>query len=572
MKVFVQGSTSSLSLTKGDYVGQGGEGTIYAKGNTAFKIYTDPQKMIPVGKVTELSAIQDPHVIRPDKIIYDIKKNPIGYTMRFVKGGYVLCQLFPRTFRDRNGLTPNGIQDLVRQFQESIQGIHQTGILLVDLNEMNFMVDKGFGEILCIDVDSYQTKDYPAKVLMPSVRDWSCGKKFSTMSDWFSFGVVTFQMFMGIHPFKGKHPGFSGPDKLTERMKAGVSIFDPQVRVPKAAYPMSVIPKAYLPWYKALFVEGKRCAPPDLSGIMIVVQPQVRSIQGTDNFEIKVLAEYTSDIRQVWPSKKDQSAVVVAEDGIYHTSFGGSSRSVRLSETPDNVYGIAEASLSGKPVLARGVPGEVPTLYSLQDRKEIPFFLKVDDLVAYRGDFYYKLRDAVYCIELHSMGDQILPTTKEISQVMEMSSKLYPGVIVQNMLGSVYLNTLSPTGSRQFRAKELDAYKIVDAKADGTALMFIGVKDGNYDRIILRLGEGETYDVRIEEDISYDGLNFITLDSGVVLCINEAEEVELFRSRPQDPLMKKIKDPMVGGDMALSVLGGKAVFSRGRKVYSIKSK
>ena len=59
---------------------------------------------------------------------------------------------------------------------------------------------------------------------MDSVRDrhaagWNEG------TDWFSFALVSFQMFVGIHPYKGKHPALK---TLDERMAQNVSVLHPR--------------------------------------------------------------------------------------------------------------------------------------------------------------------------------------------------------------------------------------------------------------------------------------------------------------------------------------------------------
>src|SRR5690242_12394037 len=104
MKVFIRGQ-GELSLTQGDFVASGGEGAVYVKGSTAYKVYHDPSKMIPTGKIGELATLTDAHICRPDKVLLDPKTHtPVGYTTAFVKDGKPLCTLFTRSFREREGL------------------------------------------------------------------------------------------------------------------------------------------------------------------------------------------------------------------------------------------------------------------------------------------------------------------------------------------------------------------------------------------------------------------------------------------------------------------------------------
>src|SRR5262249_29495766 len=175
------------------------------------------------------------NIIRPLELVIDSHNRPVGNSMRFAGKTYSLCQLFPKAFRQRNNLTPELMLRLVRQLQKSVSHIHSRGILIVDLNEMNFLVATNFSELFFIDVDSYQTPSFPATVLMESVRDRHAAI-FSNDSDWFSFAVVSFQMFVGIHPFKGTYPAFQHlPDnaaKLDARMRANISVLHQGVSVP----------------------------------------------------------------------------------------------------------------------------------------------------------------------------------------------------------------------------------------------------------------------------------------------------------------------------------------------------
>jgi hypothetical protein len=201
MKVFVKGTNKPIELTNADFLAQGGEGKIYVKGNKVFKICESLSKMIPEGKFTELSVLSDQHIIKPEEILVDAKDKNIGYTMKFIKDSYTLCQIFAKAFRLRNKIKHDAV-DLVQQMQKTIQHIHSHDILLVDGNEFNFLLDDKFKEVYFIDVNSYQTPHYPAMAIMDSIRDRHANNKFSKVTDWFSFAIVSFQMFIGIQSFR----------------------------------------------------------------------------------------------------------------------------------------------------------------------------------------------------------------------------------------------------------------------------------------------------------------------------------------------------------------------------------
>ena len=99
-RYYIQGG-GRVDLTRSDFKAQGGEGAIYVQGSTAYKIYTDPTRMISPVKVSELSVLNHSGIIRPDKILLNAKKRPAGYSMRHVDRAYALCQLFPKSFRSQ---------------------------------------------------------------------------------------------------------------------------------------------------------------------------------------------------------------------------------------------------------------------------------------------------------------------------------------------------------------------------------------------------------------------------------------------------------------------------------------
>ena len=93
MKVFVKGK-GEVTLTKNDFVASGGEGSIYKKARTAYKIYNGQTPCIPFSKIQELSKIQDKNVIAPKELVLNSRNKPIGYTMRHISHTYALCQIF----------------------------------------------------------------------------------------------------------------------------------------------------------------------------------------------------------------------------------------------------------------------------------------------------------------------------------------------------------------------------------------------------------------------------------------------------------------------------------------------
>ena len=557
MKVFVQGE-GDVSLTQANFVAEGGEGKVFAVGGTGYKLYHDPAKAIPAGKVQELAEIRDGDVIRPDKLVFKSgrAREHVGHTFRFVKDTWVLCQLFPRSFREREGLTHDTAVNLVRRMQVGVEEIHRAGVLIVDLNEMNFLVSRDFSAVYFIDVDSYQTTHFPATAIMPSVRDWRTPLgDFTEMSDWFSFAIVSFQLLVGIHPYKGKHPTVHG---LEERMKGGISVFCPDVSVPKVCYPLDVIPQGYRDWYRAVLEDGKRVPPPaDVHGT-IVVRPVVRAVVSSDGIEIHEIAEWGEDVRRVVYvgariAVHAGSTVYVdgrrAADGFGPVVFGG---------TPRNGHVIVASRRDGMLALWDATAGVA-----------LDVTLRCDELAAHDGRIYVRCDDKVHEIEFVEAANRVLASARLAANVLQHASRLYDGVVVQSLLGEPHATLFPrPGASYQVSVPEIKGHKVVQAKLEGRVLMVAAARGGSYRRFVFRFDQDfASYDVR-EVEGSGD-LNFVTLDSGICVCVDD-ERIEVFSARMGSASVKVVEDPVVGDDMRLVKDGSRVLFHRGRKLYSMR--
>ena len=560
MKVYVKGTRQEVDLSQKDYVAGGGEGEVYVKGSVAYKIYKDAAKMIPLGKVNELSAIADPAVIRPENVLVDSRGRAVGYTMRFIKQAWTLCQLFPRVFRERNKVTEHMVFELVRKLQESVEHVHQAQVLIVDMNEMNFLVSKKFDEIYFIDADSYQTKHFPATALMPSVRDWKTKLgDFTENSDWFSFGIVSFQMFVGIHPYKGKHPKIHG---FEDRMKAGVSVFNKDVSVPAVAYPLSTIPKEYKNWYESVFEKGERCPPPSKFGVVVVAPPVIKVLVGSAALDIEELGDYDGQVIRVCGDSKNM--IVVTDKSVWLNKR-------RLASFTHQVLGIGFSEKGHVPIAIVDSDTDIPELRNLVTGYPLNWQMATTKVESYDGRVYCILLDKVYEVVLTSAGNYVIASTRESAHVLEHATNLYPGVAIQRLLGATYVSIFSEAQTtHQMPIKRLDGYKIIDAKFDHGVLMVIGASpSGTYDRFVFRFDENYSYDARMISGVTPAGLNFVTLDSGVCVCINEDDQLELFSARKDSTQMKLIKDAAISGEMTIGECRDCVVVAHKNKVYKV---
>jgi hypothetical protein len=559
-RYFVQGK-GEIRLCQTDFKAQGGEGAIYVKGSTAYKIYTDPRRAIPQAKISELSVLARPNIIRPLDVLLDGKNRPVGYSMRHVGKSHALCQLFPKAFRRRNNLTPEMMLRLVRKLQEGVNHIHSKGILIVDLNEMNFLVAEDFKEIFFIDVDSYQTQSFPATVLMESVRDRHA-QAFTTGSDWFSFAVVSFQMFVGIHPFKGTYPPLQNlPDKerkLDARMRAGVSVLRSEVSVPPSCLPFNIIPPLYLDWYKAVFEEGKRLPPPENAQLSLTlatssVQPHV----GSHRFEVTEGREFDSEI--IW----HDGLITITQRSVY---FDG-----KKYEKPRFDAKVATTPRL-RHLVAAFMDGSRLRFHNLTLDQELAPAIEGEEVMLYNGQFYVKQQENIFIVEFIELRGSGLLGVKLAANVMMKSTRMFEGLAIQNLLGGYYASLLPSSGvCHQVRLHELDGYQIVDAGLESNVLVVIAAKRGLYDKLIFRFADDFSgYDLRLVPDVSSISINFTVLDSGVVLHMTDEDTLEVFSRLKDSSNIKAIQDPSIEGDVRLFHTGLQALIARGSKLYKVR--
>lgn len=575
MKVSFKGRKQSVTLDQSDFVAKGGEGDVYQKSGLVYKVCY-PSKMIPEGKFKMLAALDNQHIVRPmDPFVTDTGRE--GYTMQFIPEAISLCQLVTVTYRNRNNVKSDTMLKLVRQMQDGFHFVHSKSCLLVDANELNFLVSKNLDFIHFIDVNSYETLGYPATAIMDTIRDRQITRgadghlRWTKGSDWFSFAVISFQMFIGMHPFKGKHPNHPDPKtSMDQCMKHNLSVLNPTVKFPKpACLPFDVIPEVYRKWFEAVFENGQRVAPPKYLVATIVVTPvvpQVKQVVGSNTFIINEIANFNGRVVACFYSGGHQM-VSTNEQTVYVDSrmVFTSPQPVKMGVTPQ-----------GKPLAAYLDGGQVH-LYDLSGvATPISLMLPAETLMATGGRLYAKDRRAIYEITIFDEGTQVFASSKIAANVLENATQVFDGVVVQSLFDTQHVNVFPKSGEcYSFMMRELDGYKVIEARYMKRVMMVMAVdtKTGQYDRFIFRFARDHScYDMRIIRNVTNLGLNFTVLDNHRAVCITEEEKLEIFLSEKDHPAIKEIDDPAIEADMILAGKGNDALFSRGSKLYSITAR
>ena len=548
-----------INLTDKDFIAEGGEGKLFAQRGTVYKVYLDPAKMIPADKMNELADLDDRAIVRPLETLYNDRNERIGFSMREVANAIALPRLFTSSFWTNNGITPEKMAELVKAIQKTIAYIHKQGFLQVDGNEFNYLVNSGFSKPYFIDVDSYQTPSYPATAIMPSIRDYT-QDGFNEGTDWFSFAIVAFQLFAGIHPFKGRHPDFRKGD-FESRIKAGVSVLNSAVSYPSSVRDFSVIPSNYMDWFERLFERGERMPPPS-GQARIVVKSQKRIIRDTASLQVKQISEYAEEVTRF--NAVNAQHVIHAGKNLYvgkrAFSIPTDAKGVYLRDNGNPAFIIIRDGLMG---LMDAGSGEV-TMSAMEAESvfvegNVPYLIRDDDLIE---------------VAIMEMGRRMMISPGPVRKVLPNATTVFNNIVYEDVLGKAHLLIPVRAGEMPIvRTPELDGYKVVDARYQrGVAMFVVADRDGNYRQVRFRFDSDVTsHDVEVRDDVD-DPMNFTVLDKGLIISIPRDGRLEVALAKPGNDMVREVDDAQIGGFLRLYNDGGRVLAASGKKIYTISLK
>lgn len=542
MKVYRNGY--EIFLNDHDFIASGGEGSIYKKNGEVFKVFLKPISINFLKKIEELSVLNKQNILRPLYPLYNKNDSIIGFTMRFVDDTIALPLLFTTTFRERNVIIPKKTIQLVENIAEVIQYIHEKKILIVDANEFNYLVAKS--EMITpyfIDVDSYQTPSFPATAILPSIKDFT-QKDFNELTDWYSFGIIALQLFIGIHPYKGSHPDFK-KDDIESRCKAHVSIFNNSVKIPVSVRPFDFIPSNYLNWFKSIFENGQRILPPTISG-SISIKPQETVV--SNKLIINLVLEFSEKIKKV----KWVNGIRVIQ-GKYFVMFGNKKTSFD-SYNSDFIYfnnNFIKVSIRDESLFINDFKTEIYAIkHFIIDNR-----LYIIDNENVREINFLNLREKDSAFIKNSWS--ILPN----------ASVLYKNCIYSNIFGKSYFYIFYEEEKCKIIDIKLDAVRIIDASYEKETLYVMFFDKGIYNRAIYKFDkEINIVDSTIDKDISLNEINTTALNNGINLLLSDDN---IYITIPLKTERKIIND--VGlSDAFLTSDGSSIYFFKENKLYSMK--
>ena len=211
------------SYSSGRELGRGGEGAVFEiKENTSLviKVYSEALQKEKVEKLNYMASMQDAELDKfaawPVDVALNSSVQVCGFIMRKLEGFVPLHMLFSPM--DRKKLFPdkgyNFLVHVARNLATAFHKIHQSGIVVGDVNEGNILVNAS-GMVALIDCDSFQIRQGNSyhfcevgitRYTPPEILEKGTFEQIvrTTNTDSFSLAILIFQLlFLGRHPFTG---------------------------------------------------------------------------------------------------------------------------------------------------------------------------------------------------------------------------------------------------------------------------------------------------------------------------------------------------------------------------------
>ncbi len=566
-RVMLEGR-GEVTLKPTDYITQGGEGAIYRKDKHVIKLYLDSAKMKQSGHADKVrllaKKIHHPSIVAPTGAVFDDTGAPIGFYMPFVSGE-AFPRLFTNDWRDQHGFTTPATVALTEQMHAVVGYAHTQEALLADANELNWLADvSNIGKPVpyIIDVDSWQIERFKAAVIMPSIRDWH-SQGFSKETDWFAWGVVTFNLFTGIHPYKGALAGYK-VGELERRMKDNASVFLPDVRLNKAVRNFSNIPGPLLDWYDATFTQGVRTTPPSPT--------QTGKTNTQFGKVLRMVTTATGGLvyRKLF-EKIGEAVVSIWPCGVVRTDKGNL-YDVQSQKLIGQALGtrVAVVARPGGWLVVEQVTGKWQWRFIERNGKElsISFPLACTSVVRNGERLFVVTDDELIEVGLHQFAKPLL-THESRWQIMTQATSWYSGIGVSNILGALHLIIpFKEAALAMVRTPELDKVRVVNAKSGNRFVEVVTInQNGDYEAIGFSFTEDHrTYSVH-KRTVDGPEQNFTILPKGVVAEI--PTDGTLLVTVPRSAIEKRIDDKDLATDMHLARIGDQVVYRKEGALWSL---
>ena len=219
-RISTRSSLESSNLSLEDFktlktLGKGSFGKVYlVKNINTDKIYAmkvlDKQFVIQKKQISHtkteriaLEKLKHPFIVKLRYAFQDIKN--LYFITEFLQGGELFFHL-----RKNSGYKEKAVKFYMSQVLLALEFMHNNNYIYRDLKPENIMIDRegnikltdfGLSKIMKPNETTY-TLCGTAEYLAPEIL---FGQGYDKTCDWFSFGVVIFELFCGYHPFRSKN-------------------------------------------------------------------------------------------------------------------------------------------------------------------------------------------------------------------------------------------------------------------------------------------------------------------------------------------------------------------------------
>jgi H/ACA ribonucleoprotein complex subunit 3 len=198
------------------------------------------------------------------------KKRILGYTMPFLSNTEPIIRFGEKSFREA-GVTDETVVRIFRSLRDTVQALHQKGVVIGDFNDLNVLVK--VEEPFIIDADSMQFGKFFCRVFTgkfvdpvlcdPSASSPLLAKPHNEMSDWYAYLVMLMQSLLFVGPYGGVYkPQKSQRVSHDARPLHRITVWNPEVRYPKPAKPLERLPDTMIDFLRTTFEKDKRGIPP----------------------------------------------------------------------------------------------------------------------------------------------------------------------------------------------------------------------------------------------------------------------------------------------------------------------
>lgn len=274
-----------VQLLQSQLIGVGGEAEVYDIGlGNAFKLFKNAQHPDFKGnalaqRAAKTKLIEHQTKLRnfpddlPERVIVPSMigtnksgRKVLGYGMPLITNSDVLMRYTDKRFR--TSINQADMISILLDLHATVTGLHNKQVIIGDFNDLNVMVQKT--KAYLIDADSMQFGNYLSKLFTDRFVDpllcdqqasnLSLIKPHNEMSDWYAFTIMVMQSLLFVGPYGGVYR----PKDKTKRVKHHVrplkriTLFDREVKYPKPALPLNILPDDLLELFHRMFIKDIR--------------------------------------------------------------------------------------------------------------------------------------------------------------------------------------------------------------------------------------------------------------------------------------------------------------------------